>query len=177
MLKKKRGYFFVLDAALGLTVLAIGAFLVASLYTSTPEPSQVGLLSEDLMNFLANTKIRDLNNLYAGIGGELWKNGNITSADNSLLQQIGEFYYKGNYAVAEKFVQNISVNVVPSQFRYEVWMDRTLVYPRNPDAQHLLSKSSTDILLTSKEIAFSVINITNGTIWGPYEVEVFVWQK
>ena len=36
-------------------------------------------------------KLKDLNNVYAGVGGELWNEGIITDADNSLLQQIGEF--------------------------------------------------------------------------------------
>ena len=177
MIHKKRGYFFVLDAALGLTILAIGVLLIASLYINAPEPSQVGLLSDDLMSFMANTKIKDLNNPYAGIGGELMKNGNITNIDNSLLQQIGEFYYKRSYGVDEKFIQNISANIVPSQFRYEVWVDNVLLYPLNPDSQHIQSKSKTDILLTSKQVAFGVINKTNGTLWGPYKVEVFTWQK
>ncbi|HLC60131.1 MAG TPA: hypothetical protein VJJ52_01755 [Candidatus Nanoarchaeia archaeon] len=177
MIHKKRGYFFVLDAALGLTILAIGVFLIASLYINVPEPSQVGLLSDDLMSFMANTKIRNLNSPYAGLGGLLWKNGSITNADNSLLQQVGEFYYRGNYALAEKFVQNISVNVVPSQFKYEMWMDNMLIYPLSPDSAHLSSKSKTDLLLTSKQVAFGIINKTDGTLWGPYKVEVFTWQK
>ena len=177
MLLKKRGYFFVLDAALGLFILAIGAFLISSLYISSPEPSQVSLLSDDLLNFLSGTKIKDLNNPYAGIGGQLWKDGNITNADNSLLQQIGEFYYNGKYGLAEKFIQNASENVMPSQFRYEVWMDNKILYPLNPDSAHISSKSTTDILLTSKQLAFGVINKTSGTLWGPYKVEVFTWQK
>ena len=86
MIHKKRAYFFVLDAALGIFVLAIGAFLIASLYINLPEPSQVGLLSDDFLNFLSNTQIKDLNNPYAGIGGQLWKDGSITNKDNSLLQ-------------------------------------------------------------------------------------------
>src|SRR3989344_2866463 len=38
------------------------------------------------------TKIKDLDNNYAGIGGQLWKNGTITDSENTLLQQVGEFY-------------------------------------------------------------------------------------
>ena len=123
MIHKKRGYFFVLDAALGIFVLAIGAFLIASLYINLPEPSQVGLLSDDFLDFLSDTQIKDLNNPYAGIGGQLWKEGSITNRDNSLLQQIGEFYSKGQYSLAEKFIQNVSANTVPSQFNYELWID------------------------------------------------------
>lgn len=177
MIHKKRGYFFALDAALGIFVLAIGAFLIASLYINLPEPSQVGLLSDDFLNFLSNTQIKDLNNPYGGIGGQLWKDGSITNKDNSLLQQIGEFYSKKQYGLAEKFIQNVSANTVPSQFNYELWMDNLILYPRNPDQGEIASKSKTDLMLTSKKITFGVANMANSSLWGPYKAEVFVWQK
>lgn len=177
MIHKKRGYFFVLDAALGIFVLAIGAFMIASLYISFPEPSQVSLLSDDFLNFLSNTQIKELNNPYGGIGGQLWKNGSITNKDNSLLQQIGEFYSKGQYDLAEKFIQNVSANTVPSQFNYELWMDNLILYPRNPDSGEIASKSKTELMLTSKKITFGVVSTANSSLWGPYKAEVFVWQK
>ena len=177
MLIKKKSYFFVLDAMLGLSVIAIGAFLVFSLYISAPEPTQVGFLAEDLLNFLSNTKIKDLNNNYAGIGGELWNQGIITDDDNSLLQQIGKFYAENNLDTAEKFIKNVSFDAVPSQFSYEVWIDNKVIYPKTASKENTISKNSTQILLTSKKITFGIMNKTTANLWGPYKAEVFVWQK
>ena len=177
MFVKKRGYFFVLDAMLGLFILVIGIFLVTSSYLDVRKPTQVGLLSNDLLDFLSNNKIGNLNNAYAGIGGELWKNSTITNADNSLLQQIGEFYATNHLDTAEKFVQNVTKDVMPAQFNYEVWVNNMLVYPRFPTQQHIDSKSSTQLLLTSKVITFGIVNKTTSSIWGPYKAEVFVWEK
>ena len=174
---KKRGYFFVLDAVLALFILVVGVFLVTSSYVDVPQPTQVELLSEDLLNFLSNTKIKDLNNPYAGIGGELWVNGSIKDADNSLLQQISEFYVANNLNTAEKFIQNVSKDVVPSQFRYEVWINGAVLYPKNPTNEHIKSRNSTEILLTSKKITFGIINKTTSNLWGPYKAEVFLWER
>ncbi len=174
---KKRGYFFVLDAVMGLMVLVIGVFLITSSYIDVPQPVQVELLSDDLLNFLSNTKIKDLNNPYTGIGGELWKQGEITEAENSLLQQIGEFYATNKPDTAEKFIQNVSKEIIPSQFRYEVWMDDAILYPKTPSAEHIKSKESTELLLTSKKITFGVINKTTSNLWGPYKSEVFLWER
>lgn len=174
---KKRGYFFILDAVLALTVLVIGVFLVTSSYVDVPQPAQVSLLSDDLLNFLSNTKIKDLNNPYAGIGGVLWNQGDITDADNSLLQQIGEFYAKNKLGTAEKFIQNVSTGIVPPQFKYEVWIDNALLYPKTPSAEHIKSKNSTELLLTSKKLTFGILNKTTSDIWGPYKAEVFVWER
>ena len=173
---KKRGYFFILDAVLALTILVIGVFLVTSSYVDLPQPAQVSLLSDDLLNFLSNTKIKELNNPYAGIGGELWKQGEIADADNSLLQQTGEFYATSKLDTAEKFIQNVST-IVPPQFKYEVWIDDALLYPKTPSAEHIKSKNSTELLLTSKKLTFGILNKTTSDIWGPYKAEVFVWER
>ena len=174
---KKRGYFFVLDAMLALMVLVIGIFLVTSSYVNVPQPAQVSLLSDDLLNFFSNTKIRDLNNPYAGIGGTLWSQGDIKDPDNSLLQQIGEFYSLNKLATAESFIQNVSAGIVPQQFRYEIWIDKTLLYPKIPLPEHSKSRNSTGLLITSKKITFGILNKTTTDIWGPYKAEVFVWER
>jgi len=176
MMLKKRGYFFILDAVLALLVLVIGVFLITSSYVKVPQQAQVGLLSDDLLNFLSNTKIKDFNNPYAGIGGELWNNGLITEPDNSLLQQTGEFYATNRLDIAEKFISNVSSGIVPVQFRYEVWMNNVVLYPTQTP-EHAKSRNSTEILLTSKKITFGVLNKTTSDLWGPYKAEVFVWEK
>ena len=174
---KKRGFFFILDAILALFILIIGVFLITSSYIHVPEPAQVGLLSDDLLNFLSGTKIKDLNNNYAGIGGELWNQGMIDDPENSLLQQIGEFYSSNKIDTAEKFIQNVSKDAVPPQFRYEVWINGVIIYPKSPSQEHINSKSKTELLLTSKKITFGIANKTTSALWGPYKAEVFVWEK
>ncbi len=177
MLLKKRGFFFVLDSVLALFILIIGVFLVTSSYVDVPQPVQVELLSDDLLNFLSSAKIKDINNPYAGIGGELWNQGLITDAENTLLQQIGEFYATNKLDTAEKFVQNVSKGIVPEQYRYEVWMNNVILYPKTPTTEHLKSKNSTAVLLTSKRLTFGILNKTTSNIWGPYKAEVFVWER
>jgi len=167
----------MLDAILGLFILVVGTVLIASSYIKVHESTQVGFLSNDLLSFFSNTKIRNLNNPYAGIGGELWVQGDITDADNSLLQQIGELYAVNKIDIAERFIQNISKDAVPPQFNYEVWMDGTLIYPQNPPVAHVNSKQNTRLLLVSRKLTFGIINKTTSSIWGPYKAEVFVWEK
>ena len=177
MLPKKRGYFFVLDAVMGLFIIVIGIFLISSFYVSVPQSTQVGLLSDDLLNFLSKTRIEDLNNPYAGIGGELWNQGIITDPENTLLQQTGEFYATNNLDIADKFIQNVSKGIVPGQFNYEVWINGVIIYPKIPSTDDIKSKSNTALLLTSKKLTFGIINKTTSNLWGPYKAEVFVWAR
>ena len=167
----------MLDAMLGLFVLVVGVFLIMSSYLNVQQPLQVGLISDDLMAYLSNTKIKNLNNPYGGLGGELWRNGNITDRDNTLLQQAGEFYATKHYDVAENFIRNVSENVVPSQFKYEVWIDDFRIYPQILAIQDAYSRGNTTLMLTSKKITFGILNRTTSSTWGPYKAEVFVWQR
>ncbi len=177
MLLKKRGYFFILDAMLALTVLVMGIATILSAYVKVNPAAQAGLLSDDLLNFLSNNRIKDLNSPYAGIGGELWNQGSITDADNTLLQQAGIFYATGQPDTAENFIQNVSAGIIPSQFDYEVWINGAVLYPKSPSPEHARSKNSTKLMLTSKKITFGILNRTTSGLWGPYKAEVFVWER
>ena len=175
MINKKRGFFFIVDAVLAVSVLVVGIVLISTSYVKSPQQDQVALLSDDLINFLSSKKIKDLNNPYAGIGGELWNDGNITNGDNTLLQQIGEFYSTSQLNLSEKFIQNVSVGVIPTQFRYEVWMNSFILYPKTPSSEHMASRDNTKLLLTSKKITFGIKDRSTDDIWGPYKAEVFIW--
>jgi len=171
----RKSYFFTLDAMMSLGILILGFTLIFSSYTNIPSNLQTSISSKDLLNFLDGTEIEELNNPYAGIGGTLWQQGYINTKDNSLLQQIGEFYFSNNIIIAERFIANVTENLIPKQFKFEFWIDGNLLYPSSPTQQHIYSKNSTNILLTSRKITYGIINDT-AILFGPYEAEVLVWQ-
>lgn len=148
----KKGYFFLIDAVLALGVLAIGGFLIFSLYFQTPPESGPTILSEDIMEFFANTQIKNLNNPYAGLGGLLWSTEGSSSGlcpgeqftadgETSLLQQVGIFYKKSQGAggnscyfnqndnnpnipedLIEKFIGTLTEDTLPPQYSFEFWL-------------------------------------------------------
>jgi hypothetical protein len=99
----------------------------------------------------------------------------ITNAENTLLQQIAEFYADDNLDIAEKFIVNLTVNSFPQQYIFEFRLNKELIYPKDPTEEHLDSKSSTRILIPSKKIVYG-INQETGDMFGPYNAEVLVWQ-
>ena len=90
----REGYFFLVDSIIALGILAIGLFAVFSSYSGIPPIRESDILSEDIMDFFAGVKIKELNNEYAGIDGFLWQSGEINNADNTVLQQLALFYYQ-----------------------------------------------------------------------------------
>ena len=171
----KKGYFFTLDAMISMGILVLGSMLIFSAYTRLPSQTQASELAQGTMEFLSSTKIKDLNNEYVGIGGILWNAGNITNGDNTLLQQMGQFYYEGNTGNARVFLQNVTAPLIPGQFRLEFWIDSRMVYPKEADRQHNASKNSTTILIPSKKIVYGTIG-ESAELFGPYEAEALVWQ-
>ena len=173
----KKSYFFLIDSMIALGVLIIGGFLVFAAYTKIPSKEEPKLLSETTMGFFASTRISDTNNAYSGLNGQLWQQGIITNDDNTLLQQIGEFYANNQLVTAEKFIGNLTENIIPTQYLFEFRMNNQLLYHRNPSQAHLNSKQSTAILIPSRKMVHGYSNQETGDLFGPFAAEVLVWQK
>lgn len=173
----RKGYFFLLDSIIALGVLAVGAFLVFSTYTNTPFLEDVSILSEDLMQLFANNKIKDINNEYARVGGTLWQQGIINNSENTLLQQLGVFFAANNLDIAEKFINNLTQNILPQQFLFEIKIDDTLLFPQNPSLAHIQSKEKTAVLIPSRRLVHGILDKETGDLFGPFEVMVTVWQS
>jgi len=84
--KNKRGYFFSLDAFIALLII-LGVVLFIK-----PQSNQINQevsLQNDFLTVLSSVKIGEINNSYAT---QLILDGKITNLNNSVLEQIGEFY-------------------------------------------------------------------------------------
>ncbi|MFH0867747.1 MAG: hypothetical protein V1831_00375 [Candidatus Woesearchaeota archaeon] len=172
----KRGYFFLLDSVIALSVLAVGGFLIFASYTKTPSTEEATILSEDVMDFFANNEIKDVNNYYSGVGGELWNLGLITDTETTLLQQVGIFYARNELDIAEQFIAALTKDSFPSQYTFEFWINGNLLYPKNPFPEHLKSKNTAKALIPSKKIVYGILDKETGEMFGPYNAEVIVWK-
>ena len=185
----RRGYFFIIDSIIALGVLATGTFLIFTFYVNIPSKEAVTILSDDLMDFFANNKIKDINNPYAGLGGTLWETEGQTgglcegevltvNAENTLLQQIAKFYEKSAsddcyLDLARKFIDELTKNTLPQEYTFEFWMNDELLYP---DTEYTDSKNTANLLIPSKKIAYGILDKETGDMFGPYNAEVLVWQ-
>src|SRR3989344_5222382 len=84
----KKAYFFSLDAFIALVII-LGVVLVVK-PTIQNESPQINL-QEDLVEVLSNLKIGEIDNPYAQ---QLISDGKIVNLNQSVLEQIGEFYAK-----------------------------------------------------------------------------------
>jgi len=201
----KKAYFFLIDSILALGVLALGGFIILTQYTQIPSKLEANIISEDLMDFFAKNKIKDVDNLYVGLGGELWETEDlpgglcpgedlIANGENTLLEQIAVFYENSQPPtnkpcyfnlddiipdvpedLIEKLILNLIQNIIPPQYGFEIWMNDQLLYPAT-EAEQIASKSSAEVLIPSKRIIYGIKDEQTGELFGPYEVEVIVWR-
>jgi len=161
----KQGYFFTLDALIAVGVLIAGMIWILSINTYVPSQTQTTFTAEDSINTIANIRLYELNSRYVDM---LVDNGTVTRKDNTLLEQVGEFYYRNDLPSASSFVENVSSGQIPQQYGFELLIDGNSIYASS-------TTSNTTALLISKKVIIS--GIANRTLmYGPYEAEVRVWQ-
>jgi len=172
----REGYFFLVDSIIALGILAIGLFAVFSSYSGIPPIRESDILSEDIMDFFAGVKIKELNNEYAGIDGFLWQSGEINNADNTVLQQLALFYYQNKTGIAEKMIANLTINRIPPQYGFEFRIGNMVIYPLNQSQQHINSKNSSNAIIPSAKLVHGFADREAGELFGPYKAEAFVWR-
>jgi cysteine-rich repeat protein len=99
----KKGYFFSVDALIGLVVIIGVIFLIR------PEISNVSYdvqIHDDLLRVLSDLDIGEINNTYVHA---LIANGSVENLNFSVLEQIGEFY-----SSADSKAHNLAQNIIDS---------------------------------------------------------------
>ncbi|MEK6967711.1 MAG: hypothetical protein AABX51_03715 [Nanoarchaeota archaeon] len=161
----KKAQFFSIDVFIAIAIIAIGLFVLYTSKVTPPSPSQTAALSADLMNSFNSLKVYQVDNIYVI---QLIKNGNITNLDNTLLQQITQYYLYGMNDIAGNITRNVTVDALPLQYAFSLHINGTLIY------QSRANDSRTPNLITTKRLVTGVTN--SSYYWGPYIAEVRVWR-
>ena len=167
----KKGYFFILDAFIATSIIVLSLVLIFSFHSSKPYQMQGIFLAQDTMDLLFKTKVYEIQNDFVI---NLTQEGNITNTANSLLEQTAEFFITNRTKLAQDFVLNVTQNMVPEKYGFElkIYNGTSLFNLTINPGLSLQNKSN--LLLISKEIISGMLD--NYTMWGPMTAEVRVWQ-
>lgn len=175
LMNKRGAYFFVIDALIAASVIFVSLIIIFTTHSRVPEASPSLRMIEDYVDFLTNTKVNQFQ-------GEYVTSLNITGSDNTLLEQIIEFYYyntTGNDTsqIMWNFTWEISKGVIPDQRGLMFYINDTanhynsLIYYRNHSP---IEESS--LVLSSRKLGFKKItNQTSTFIYGPIIINIKVW--
>ena len=170
---KRKGYFFIIDSLIAMTILTVGFFILISFFITSPPKNQATTLNYDIMSFLTTTHMKDYTESTASINrSELLLRGSL---DNTISEQILEFWYLEGFncispnSNATSLVRDVVANVVPVQYDVLIRLGDCNIYERSIASYH-----EADLLIPSKTYIMTIYN--NNVIVGPYLLEVFVWQ-
>jgi len=170
-MNKRGAYFFVIDAMIAASIIFVSLMIIFASYSLQPESNPTLRMAEDYATFLMNTSIRQFQGDYVQL---LINNNNITDQDNTLLEQLTEFYYLNSNGIDKSqimanFTQEISQGIIPDQRSFAVYLNNTLIYNRTSNA----NINTTKLLLSTKKISFKRINET--VIYGPIILDIRIW--
>jgi hypothetical protein len=171
-MNKRGAYFFVIDALIAGSIIFITLLMIFGSYSILPESSPTIRMIDDYTKFLISTKIRQFQGPFVE---QLKADGNITNLDNTLLEQLTEFYYLNSTVPIDKtammagFVKEISKGVISSQRGFALYLNQSLIY--NYTSSKPLEETA--MLLSTQKIVFKRIN--ESYIYGPIILEVKIW--
>ncbi|MFC1723819.1 hypothetical protein ACFL0V_06790, partial [Nanoarchaeota archaeon] len=112
--------------------------LMTSSYISEQPRTMINHMSQDFINILGELEIRELNNTFVN---ELIANGTVTNLNNTIIEQIGEFWAEDNIVMANQFTQNVTEGVLSSRYGYSIIIGNDTVYTRTNPVENSLVTS------------------------------------
>ena len=201
-MRGKKGYFFIIDAFIALLILTVGVYIILSSYLDVGDSSQTTLTSKSLMSFMSNMSMANYNSDYKFDNLIRYQYGSsslnfIRNFENTILEQIGEFYYRESLrtypqdqdglpygvSLSKEFSESIIKDLVPPQYEVQMLLydpsvgESILLFERN--SEPLFPKEDASILIPSKRLImgdFQDSETGSPVIWGPYVMEVHIWQ-
>jgi hypothetical protein len=170
----KKGVYFTTDAILAGGIVLTVILLISSFYSSQPSKSNVNYLSRDVTVVLSTIKVGDTKNQY--IKEEI-AGGSITNLDNTILEQIGEYWAAGDLDRANRTASNFTELWISNLTGIGIWINNQSVFNRGtPITRNLISTRKIISGVQYGESFGSGTRADPPTLWGPIIAEVRAWE-
>lgn len=124
----KKAVFFTLDSLLASGIIIISVLLISNFYSVEQKKVSVNYASQDLVRVFSSLMVGEVDNDYVKT---LISNGYITNTNNTILEQIGDFWSNDELDLAKNFTKNLTEDIFPSQFGFSVLVNGEEIYSRN----------------------------------------------
>ena len=138
---QKRGIFFTIDAIIAAGIILIIILYLSQAYIREPRHQYLSYVSQDTVETLGSITLESFNNEYTQT---LIDQGVITRPNNTILEQIGEFWAEDEIGLARNYSEEVIDALVPGRFGVGVYVNGEEIYVRN--------KSITRNLISSRKI-------------------------
>lgn len=141
--KGRKAIYFTLDALFGIVLIGIALTVASKYYISEIRQPQISFYSHDIVSSFSNIRISELNNSYVQ---SLISRGEIINPNNTIIEQIGEFYILNKSDLARNLSVTASRNMIPRKYGFEVLINDESVYKNG-------TNSSTELISSRRLIS------------------------
>ena len=124
----KKAVFFTIDSILASGIIIIVVLLAANFYSVEQQKVNVNYASQDLVKVFSAIKVGEVDNDYVK---SLILSGDITNANNTILEQIGNFWADGKLNLSYNFTKNLTDQIVPSNYGFSVLVNGEEIFSRD----------------------------------------------
>jgi len=169
----KKGVFFTIDSIIGAGIIFIVILSASSLYVNQQTSFNLNFLSQDIIRTLSTLTVKEIDNDYIN---ERINSGDITKLDNTVLEQIAEFWADDKKVFANKTASNVTDLFIPDNIGFGIWVDNETIYARNVPIKNSLVTSKKIISGIGKGQTTGETRKNPPTLLGPVIVEARVWN-
>lgn len=119
MVVKKRAYFYTVDALIAATLIFVAVLVIPKFYLKEPQSQNLNFVSQDIITTLSTIKVKDSPNSYVQ---QLITNNNITNTENTLIEQIAQFWALGQSGLAQDLTKNVTDSIIPDNTNFGIWI-------------------------------------------------------
>ena len=134
----KKAIFFTIDSLLASGIVIAAVLLVSNFYSVETQNANVNYASQDLIRVFSTMTVAEVDNGYVKT---LIENGEITNMNDTILEQIGNFWAQDKIELAENFTKNLTEDIFPAAYGFSILVDGEEIYSRNIPVKRALVSS------------------------------------
>ncbi|MBI2650696.1 VWA domain-containing protein [Candidatus Woesearchaeota archaeon] len=134
----KRGIFFTIDSLLASGIMIVAILLVSNFYSVQQQGVNVNYASQDLVRIFSAMKVGEVRNDYVK---SLIASGDITNINNTILEQIGDFWAEDKIDMARNFTKNLTEGIFPAAYGFSVLVNEEIIYSKDLPVKRALVSS------------------------------------
>lgn len=124
----RKAVFFTIDSLLASGIVIIAVILVSNFYAVERQKANIDYASQDLVRVFSTMTVGQVNNAYVK---SLISDSSITNTNNTILEQIGDFWAGGNTELARNFTKNLTEDIIPTDYGFSILVNDEEIYSRN----------------------------------------------
>src|SRR3989338_5462908 len=134
----RKGLFFTIDALLASGIIIVAILLVSNFYSKETQKVNVNYATHDLVRVFSTMTVGGIDNEYAK---SLIASGEITNVNNTIIEQIGNFWAEDKLNLSYNFTKNITEGIITSNYGFSVLVNGEEIYSRNVPVKRSLVSS------------------------------------